>query len=94
MPFSDIVERAATHAEQCGSPLAPGAKPLRAPDALARRIRSERSAFEGERKQVTVFFTDIVDSMGLTRSLDTERWGIMLDRFLTIVPTTDERGSG
>jgi class 3 adenylate cyclase/tetratricopeptide (TPR) repeat protein len=29
-------------------------------------------------------FTDIVGSMELTRSLDTERWGVVLDRFLGI----------
>ena len=29
-------------------------------------------------------FTDIVGSMELTRSLDAERWGFVLDRFLAI----------
>jgi class 3 adenylate cyclase len=70
--------------EQCGSALRPDARPLRAPDPLARKILGERAGLEGERKQVTVMFTDIVGSMELTRSLDTERWGVVLDRFLGI----------
>jgi class 3 adenylate cyclase/tetratricopeptide (TPR) repeat protein len=70
--------------EQCGSALTPGGRPLQAPDPLAAKILSERPAIEGERKQVTVMFTDIVGSMELTRSLDTERWGVVLDRFLAL----------
>jgi class 3 adenylate cyclase/tetratricopeptide (TPR) repeat protein len=70
--------------EQCGSALTAGARPLRAPDTLASKILSGRAGIEGERKQVTVMFTDIVGSMELTRSLDTERWGVVLDRFLAI----------
>jgi class 3 adenylate cyclase len=70
--------------EQCGAALIPGAEPLRVPDSLARKIRHHRAGLEGERKQVTVLFTDIVGSMNLTRSLDTERWGVVLDRFLAI----------
>src|SRR5258708_6175604 len=70
--------------EQCGAPLTPSAEPLRAPSALEARILDERTAIAGERKQVTVMYTDIVGSMELTRSLDSERWGFVLDRFLAI----------
>ena len=70
--------------ERCGSALVPGATPLRAPHALETRILTERTAIEGERKQVTVMYTDIVGSMELTRSMDSERWGLILDRFLAI----------
>ena len=49
--------------EQCGSALTAGTRPLRAPDQLAQKILSERAGIEGERKQVTVMFTDIVGSM-------------------------------
>ena len=57
---------------------------MRAPRTLEARILQERTAIEGERKQVTVMYTDIVGSMQLTRSLDAERWGFVLDRFLAI----------
>ena len=70
--------------EQCGAALTPSAKPLRAPSTLESRILSERAGIEGERKQVTVMVTDIVGSMELTRTLDAERWGLVLDRFLGI----------
>jgi class 3 adenylate cyclase/tetratricopeptide (TPR) repeat protein len=70
--------------EQCGAPLTPSAEPLRAPSTLEAKILVQRTAIEGERKQVTVMFTDIVGSMELTRSLDGERWGFVLDRFLAI----------
>jgi class 3 adenylate cyclase/tetratricopeptide (TPR) repeat protein len=70
--------------EQCGAALTPSAKPLRAPNTLAARILEERTGIEGERKQVTVMYTDIVGSMDLTRLLDVERWGYVLDRFLAI----------
>jgi class 3 adenylate cyclase/tetratricopeptide (TPR) repeat protein len=70
--------------ERCGAALTPSAEPLRAPTALEARILAERTGIEGERKQVTVMYTDIVGSMELTRSLDSERWGFVLDRFLAI----------
>ena len=57
---------------------------MRAPRELAAKILSGRVGIEGELKQVTVMFTDIVGSMDLTRSLDTERWGFVLDRFIAI----------
>lgn len=79
--------RASAHArfcERCGAALRPSAIPLRAPDALEARILEGRTAIEGERKQITVVYIDIVDSMELTRALDAERWGFVLDRFLAI----------
>jgi class 3 adenylate cyclase len=84
---ADCGHRATTRArfcEQCGAALTPGAAPLRAPSTLEAKILRERTEIEGERKQVTVMYTDIVGSMGLTRSLDVERWGYVLDRFLAI----------
>ena len=62
----------------------PGATPLRAPSTLETKILSERTGIEGERKQVTVMYADVVASMELTRALDSERWGFVLDRFLGI----------
>jgi class 3 adenylate cyclase/tetratricopeptide (TPR) repeat protein len=57
---------------------------LRAPSSLEAKILHERKGIEGERKQVTVMYTDIVGSMALTRSLDNERYGYVLDRFLAV----------
>lgn len=70
--------------ERCGDALTATAEPLRAPSALEARILGERTSIEGERKQVTVMYTDIVGSMQLTHALDEERWGVLLDRFLAI----------
>jgi class 3 adenylate cyclase/tetratricopeptide (TPR) repeat protein len=70
--------------ELCGAALTQGAMPLRAPSDLESKILQARTGIEGERKQVTVMYTDIVSSMELTRSLDSERWGFVLDRFLAI----------
>ncbi len=64
--------------------LVPGATPLRPPDSLEAKILEERPGIEGERKQVTVMYTDIVGSMALTRALDNERYGYLLDRFLAL----------
>ena len=40
------------------------------PTSLVEKIRTSRAALEGERKQVTVLFADIKDSLELIRSLD------------------------
>jgi len=50
----------------------------------AERTTGERAGLRGERKQVTVLFVDVVDSMELTRSLGVERWGSALDLFLDL----------
>ncbi len=80
--------------EQCGAALTASARPLRAPGSLEAKILEERTAIEGERKQVTVMFTDIVGSMALTRLLDAERWGFVLDRFLAIAARAVHRFEG
>ncbi|MBI4299127.1 MAG: AAA family ATPase [Chloroflexi bacterium] len=46
-----------------------------APAAIHEKILSSRAHIEGERKQVTVLFTDIVGSTGLAERLDPEEWG-------------------
>lgn len=75
---------AARFCAQCGAALTPTAIPLRAPGSLEAKIFDERTGIEGERKQVTVMYADIVGSMMLTGSLDNERYGYVLDRFLGI----------
>jgi len=46
-----------------------------APTALQQKILSARAQIQGERKMVTVLFTDIVGSTALAESLDPEEWG-------------------
>jgi class 3 adenylate cyclase/tetratricopeptide (TPR) repeat protein len=88
---------AAKHCDSCGQTLAvaepappigdaPTVSDLRAhpPEHLAEKIRAGRAALEGERKQVTVMFVDIVGSMDLAEVLDPERWRGALDRFFVI----------
>src|SRR3712207_290131 len=76
----------ARYCELCGAALT--TQEVRAPDALAEKAIRHREAIEGERKQATVMFADIVRSMELTRTLETERWGLMLDRFLALACRT------
>jgi class 3 adenylate cyclase len=49
------------------------------PPYLVEKIRSVRTALEGERKQVTVLFADIKDSTELIRGLDPEAAQQLLD---------------
>jgi adenylate cyclase len=51
----------------------------------AKKAANARRSIEGERKQVTVMFVDIVRSMDLAERLDPERWRGLLDRFFVIV---------
>jgi class 3 adenylate cyclase/tetratricopeptide (TPR) repeat protein len=55
------------------------------PAGLAEKIPATRGTIEGERKQVTVMFVDIVRSMALTEALDSERWRGLVERFFLIV---------
>jgi class 3 adenylate cyclase len=49
------------------------------PTALADKIRTSRATLPGERKQVTVLFADLKDSMVLIRDLDPEAAQQLLD---------------
>ena len=76
--------------EECGRALsaqAPSARDPRAytPKHLAERILTARSALEGERKQVTVLFADIQNSMELAERIGAEEWHRVLDRFFQIL---------
>ena len=85
----------------CGKRLAESASraPARAPRSytpkhLAEKILSSRSALEGERKQVTVLFADMVDSMLLAEKVDAEEWHRVLDRFFQILAEGIHRFEG
>lgn len=49
------------------------------PEQLAQKILSTRDHVEGERKQVTVLFTDIVDSTTLAEQMDPEEWATIVN---------------
>ena len=75
---------------ECGAALgsAPAAAPAKyipehyIPKHLADKIRTSRSALEGERKQVTVLFADIKGSLELLADLDPEEARKLLDPVL------------
>jgi class 3 adenylate cyclase/tetratricopeptide (TPR) repeat protein len=64
------------------------------PRHLAERILTFRSALEGERKQVTVLFCDIVESSGLAERLDPETMHQLVDRALTLMAEAVHRYEG
>ena len=55
------------------------------PHHLADEILRNRSALEGERKQVTVLFADVKGSMELADQVGAEAWHRILDRFFQIL---------
>jgi class 3 adenylate cyclase/tetratricopeptide (TPR) repeat protein len=69
---------------------APGSATLRDPRAytpehLAERIRGTRADLDGERKQVTVLFADVIGSMDLAERTDPEVWRGIMERFFVIL---------
>jgi adenylate cyclase len=62
--------------------------------AVGERIVGARSELEGERKQVTLMFVDVAGSMDLARTLDSERWRDILDRFFHIAGESVQRFEG
>ena len=55
------------------------------PSHLAEKIRAGREALEGERKQVTVLFADVMGSMELAERSDPEEWRRIMERFFSIL---------
>jgi len=64
------------------------------PRYLVERILTTRSALEGERKQVSVLFADVVDSMRLAERLGAEEWHRVLDRVFEILSAGIHRFEG
>ena len=66
----------ARHCDVCGRALSGGAQaPPEPPRHLADKIRAERAAVEGERKQVTVLFADVDGLDGAGRAQPAPRSG-------------------
>jgi class 3 adenylate cyclase len=83
---------ATKHCDSCGQALADTAAPIagtdpraQPPEHLAEKIRAGRAALEGERKQVTVLFADVMGSMELAEQSDPEEWQRIMDRFFSIL---------
>lgn len=55
------------------------------PNHIVEKILASRSAMEGEKKQVTVLFCDIANSMDLAEALGPEAWHDILNRFFKIL---------
>ena len=64
------------------------------PNHLVDKILSSRSALEGERKQVTVFFVDVKESMHLAERVDPEVWHRIMDGFFAILADGIHRFEG
>jgi class 3 adenylate cyclase/tetratricopeptide (TPR) repeat protein len=81
----------------CGETLAD--RPLQSPRAytpkhLADRILTSRAAMEGEKKQVSVLFSDLVDSSRLAGTLDPETMHEIMDRVLRLMAEAVHRYEG
>jgi class 3 adenylate cyclase len=83
---------AARHCDSCGQALTDAGAPIAGPDPrtrppehLAEKIRAGGATLEGERKQVTVLFADVMGSMELAEQSDPEQWRRIMDRFFTIL---------
>ncbi len=88
---------------ECAHPAGPAApsasQRLGAPEAytpkhLAEKILTSKAALEGERKQVTVLFCDIVDSSRLAECLDPEAMHEIMDRALRLMAEAVHRYEG
>jgi class 3 adenylate cyclase/tetratricopeptide (TPR) repeat protein len=56
----------------------------RTPAHLAAKARASAAALEGERKQVTVLFCDLVGSLELASRTDPEAWGEVMQRLFAL----------
>ena len=81
----------------CGQPLdeAPQQSPHSyTPKHLVDRILTSRGAMEGERKQVSVMFCDLVDSSRLAAQLEPEAMHEVMDRVLRLMAEAVHRYEG
>ena len=90
---------ATKYCDGCGQALAAGAASVAdprsyTPEHLAEKIRAGRAELEGERKQVTVLFADVIRSMELAEQSDPEEWRRIMDRFFSILSEGIHRFEG
>ena len=81
------VSSEARFCRRCGHTLQAGGPAPRdyTPRHLAEKILTQKSAIEGERKQVSVLFADVKSSLGLQEDVDAEMWHGIMDRFFQIL---------
>jgi class 3 adenylate cyclase len=89
--------------EPASRPLASLAPPVAVPErvplvytpmALVEKVRTSRAVLEGERKQITVLFADLKDSLELIRGLDPEAAQQLLDPALHVMMDAVHRFEG
>jgi class 3 adenylate cyclase/tetratricopeptide (TPR) repeat protein len=92
------IRGSAQFCENCGVPTGAGAPaaqdPAAAPEHLAARIRAERAGLEGERKQVTILFADVVDSLAIAQRVDPEDWHRLMNHLLNLLADGVHRFEG
>lgn len=64
------------------------------PPGLAEKVLATRGRIDGERKQVSVLFCDLVSSATIAEGMDPEEYRDLLDRYLAVVFDEVARGEG
>src|SRR5438045_1458951 len=103
-PATPLAPEAAT--SSAGRPTAPPAEDQRAPDSrysspqaytpkhLAEKILTSKSALEGERKRVTVMFSDVSGFTAMSKRLDPEEVHAIMDRAFEVILNDVHRYEG
>ncbi|HXC53492.1 MAG TPA: adenylate/guanylate cyclase domain-containing protein [Candidatus Limnocylindrales bacterium] len=81
----------------CGHPAGQASAPspnTYAPRHLAEKILRQRTVVEGERKQVTVLFADVKESMSLAETVDPETWHRIMNEFFELLSAGVHRYEG
>ena len=86
------VVAAAKFCGQCGAPLTPARRET--PEHLVAEPPPSGASLEGEHKQITVLFADVVGSMDLQEHLGDEAWHSIIDRFTKILSEAVHRFEG
>jgi len=71
-----------------------GAPEVYTPKHLKEKVLSQRSALEGEKKQVSIMFADVKGSMELADEVGPEEWHSILDRFFELLSEGVHRFEG
>ena len=87
---------------ECGAPLrddvphdpAYGSRQMYTPEGLAEKIRAGSDALEGERKQISVLFADVVGSTALAERLDPEEVRALMRRLFDVILDAIHRFEG
>ena len=92
---SAVLPRGANFCPECGqAAIAPLAPASYTPRHISEQILAVRSAIEGERKQVSVLFCDIVRSSALVAELGPEEFHLLIDRFFQMALAEVHRYEG